>query len=165
MEELINEKMVKIISVSGLAPREFVDKKGEVYLHEDEIRETVNTKGQVVKATYAVYEIPEELAKFKLSQMPDRYKLYGTSKILRYPTVTPEGARSFITSIPVTFKMQTKAILDPETGQPKTKRGSKEPMFHKCYELVAKGNKPIVAKPYAIEIVEDEEQTEKSDKN
>jgi len=157
MADTTEEKMVKIISVSGLPPREFVDKDDQVYIHEDETKDVIDIQGNLVKATYAIYEIPESLAKFKLSQMPDRYKLYGTSKILRYPIVTPKGARSFITAVPVTFKMFTRTVLDPETGEAKLKKGSKETQFQKYYSLVAKGNKPIDAMPYIVEIITDEE--------
>jgi hypothetical protein len=165
MQETTEEKMVKIIAVSGLPPREFIAKDNQVYIHEDEVREMINADGQVVNATYAVYEVPEDLAKFKLSEMPDRYKLYGTSKILRYPIVTPEGARSFVTAKPVSFKLLSKAIIDPETGEAKTKKGSKEIVFQKYYALVEKGNKAIDQKPYSIEVIPENEPAEKSDRN
>lgn len=165
MAEITEEKLVKIISISGLQPREFIAKNGDVYLHEDEIKEIINAEGKLVKAFYPVYEIPEDLAKFKLSQMPDRYKLYGTSKILRFPVITPEGARSFVTTKPVSFKLFSKTIIDPETGEAKTKKGSKEPMFQKYYALVEKGNVSVDAKPYATEIIEEDEPAEKSDKS
>lgn len=159
MEELKEkkEKKVKIIAIAGLSPREFQDTDNNIYIHEEEVKEVVADDGTIVKGTFAVYEIPESLAKFKLSEMPHRYKLYGVSRILRFPSITAMGARSFVTATPVKFQMFTKSVIDPETGEIKTKRGSKEPVVQKYFSLVEKGNKVIDAKPFRTETINEEQ--------
>lgn len=151
----MSEKMVKIIGVSGLQPRPFTAKNGDIYIFEDYKNNTIDKNGKEAIEYYPVYEIPEDLAKFKLSQMPDRYKLMEAKAPVRFATTTNNGARSWCESIPVKFKMNTKAVIDPNTGKQAVDEKGKELPPIKYYTLVDIKDKKVDAKPYKIELKAD----------
>lgn len=147
------EQMIKIIQIDGKMPRIFVWKNNtESYKHKDEktLSPDVDDKGNEITNFYPVFEVPIDLAKVKIAQAPQRYRLFGGAA-LPYQVTLPNAKREWRTAEPVGFKMSTGPVYDKDGVQVKGKATRKWFLA----EDNGKG-KDIGAIPYAKSVKEPE---------
>lgn len=147
------EQMIKIIQIDGKMPRIFVWKNNtESYKHKDEkaLSPDVDDKGNEITNFYPVFEVPIDLAKVKIAQAPQRYRLFGGNS-LPYQVTLPNAKREWRTAEPVGFKMSTGPVYDKDGVQVKGKA------TRKWFLAEANGKgKDIGAIPYAKSVKEPE---------
>lgn len=143
------ERTIKIIQIDGLVPRKARGFDGKSYDYKDERVVTVDDEGNESTSLFAVYDLPEDLAKMKLAGAPNRYKPFGTEDVDCHVPGT-NSSMQWVKIEAVKFDLITKNIIDTKNGGFKKDRNQK-PLIAKTNVLKDSSGKVVKATPYKIE--------------